>query len=108
MNVAKLPTLFPAISFKRYEPGSIQKSHRWIVRSFHLTIVATMTRLPGDAPPRNDPRVDRTIFAPNSKRSPQACRGSALSEDVSFISYSDRHPSAGRITTSATPVGIIP
>ena len=76
--MAKLPTLFPAISFKRYEPGPIEKSLRWIVRSFHLTVAATGTRLPGDARPRNDRRGDSTIFMPNSEPSPQTYRGSAL------------------------------
>ena len=112
-------------STMRYESGKItdpipsnkpprnkNRSHTelasMIVRSFHMTIAATVARLPGDAPPRNDPRGDSTISVPNSERSPQACRGSALSEDASFISYSARHPSAGRITTSATPVWIIP
>jgi hypothetical protein len=92
-------------------PRNKNRSHTevasMIVRSFHMTIAATVARLPGDAP-RNDPRGDSTISVPNSERSPQACRGSALSEDASFISYSARHPSTGRITTSATPVWIIP
>jgi hypothetical protein len=42
----KITDAIPAISFKRYEPGPIQKSLRWIVRSFHLTIAATVTRRP--------------------------------------------------------------
>jgi hypothetical protein len=104
MNVAKLPTLFPAISFKRSEPGPIQKSLRWIVRSFHLTIAATVTRLPGDARPRNDPRGDSTIFVPNSEPSPQTYRGSALQRSAPFrvetalsICSMSRHPTSWKL-----------
>ena len=51
----KITDAIPSNKLKRYEPGPIQKSLRWIGRSFHLTIAATVTRLPGDAPPPERP-----------------------------------------------------
>ena len=65
---------------------------------------ATFTRLPGDAPPRNDPRGDSTIFVPNSEPSPQTYRGSALQRSAPFrvetalsICSMSRHPTSWKL-----------